>query len=138
MCFGNTIPQMIVIRYTESNTIISCLSYINQDRRTRRLKKEARGGVLGGRGYYQWNLLIFIYGVKSWTKCSSRRVIFSSRQLVVLSSHLVVSSSHFVVSLCHYSFILQLVMSPFNSSTRQRSRHDFSNHILLFVFGLSC
>ena len=35
MCFGNTMPQIMVMRYTESNTIISCLSYINEDRRTR-------------------------------------------------------------------------------------------------------
>ena len=64
ICFGNTVPQVMVIRYNESNTIISCLSYINQDRRTRRLKKEERkgggGGGLGERGYYQRNLLIFI------------------------------------------------------------------------------
>ena len=35
MCFGNTMPQIMVMRYTESNAIISCLSDINEDRRTR-------------------------------------------------------------------------------------------------------
>ena len=40
-------PQMIVNSYTESNTIISCLSYMNQDRTTRRRKRRQGGG---GRG----------------------------------------------------------------------------------------
>ena len=46
----------------------------------------------------------------------SSYLVESSNHLVVSSSHLVVSSSYLVVSLCHYSFILQLVMLPFNSS----------------------
>ena len=49
---------------------------------------------------------------------SSSHLANSSSQLVVLSSYLVESSSHLVVSLCHYSFILQLVVLPFNSSCR--------------------
>ena len=88
---------------------------------------------------------LYPYGVKSWTKCASRRVIFSSRQLVVLSSHLVVSSSHLVVSLCHYSSCRlstrQLVMSPFNSSTRQLVMSPFNSstrQLVVSPFNSSC
>ena len=57
---------------------------------------------------------------------SSSHLANSSSQLVVLSSYLVESSSHLVVSsilltsplLVYSSVILQLVVSPFNSSCR--------------------
>ena len=61
---------------------------------------------------------------------SSSHLANSSSQLVVLSSYLVESSSHLVVSsilltsplLVYSSVILQLVVSPFNSSYRTSTR----------------
>ena len=72
---------------------------------------------------------------------SSSHLANSSSQLVVLSSYLVESSSHLVVSsilltsplLVYSSVILQLVVSPFNSSCRTSTRRSLYPYI--FVVG---
>ena len=69
---------------------------------------------------------------------SSSHLANSSSQLVVLSSYLVESSSHLVVSsilltsplLVYSSVILQLVVSPFNSSCRTSTRRSLYPYIL--------
>ena len=69
---------------------------------------------------------------------SSSHLANSSIQLVVLSSYLVESSSHLVVLsilltsplLVYSSVILQLVVSPFNSSCRTSTRRSLYPYIL--------
>ena len=69
---------------------------------------------------------------------SSSHLANSSSQLVVLSSYLVESSSHLVVSsilltsplLVYSSVILQLVVSPFNSSCHTSTRRSLYPYIL--------
>ena len=69
---------------------------------------------------------------------SSSHLANSSSQLVVLSSYLVESSSHLVVLsilltsplLVYSSVILQLVVSPFNSSCRTSTRRSLYPYIL--------
>ena len=72
---------------------------------------------------------------------SSSHLANSSSQLVVLSSYLVESSSHLVVLsilltsplLVYSSVILQLVVSPFNSSCRTSTRRSLYPYILVSV-----
>ena len=69
---------------------------------------------------------------------SSSHLANLSSQLVILSSYLVESSSHLVVSsilltsplLVYSSVILQLVVSPFNSSCRTSTRRSLYPYIL--------
>ena len=69
---------------------------------------------------------------------SSSHLANSASQLVVLSSYLVESSSHLVVLsilltsplLVYSSVILQLVVSPFNSSCRTSTRRCLYPYIL--------
>ena len=69
---------------------------------------------------------------------SSSHLANSLSQLVVLSSYLVESLSHLVVSsilltsplLVYSSVILQLVVSPFNSSCRTSTRRSLYPYIL--------
>ena len=71
---------------------------------------------------------------------SSSHLANSSSQLVVLSSYLVESSSHLVVLsilltsplLVYSSVILQLVVSPFNSSCRTSTRRSLYPYILSY------
>ena len=62
--------------------------------------------------------MMLIYDVKSWTKCSSRRVVTSTCHLVastvISSCRLVVPPSHLVESTCHLlASACRLVVSPF-------------------------
>ena len=72
---------------------------------------------------------------------SSSHLANSSSQLVVLSSYLVESPSHLVVSsilltsplLVYSSVILQLVVSPFNSSCRTSTRRVALQLAVLYI-----